>query len=77
MRSVTKEIRRGKLNSQFIVTARISFSIFTKNFEFQSLLPWITPLAIEGVVQGQCDHIPCRVVQLNMPLSNSPATTTA
>ena len=45
-------IRRVKLNSQFIVTAHISFSIYTKNFEFQSLLPWITPLAIEGVVQG-------------------------
>ena len=31
-------IRRGKLNSQFIVTARIDLSIFTKNFKFQSLL---------------------------------------
>ena len=31
-------IRRGKLNSQFIVTARIDLSIFTKNFKFHSLL---------------------------------------
>ena len=28
----------GKLNSQFIVTARIDLSIFAKNFKFQSLL---------------------------------------
>ena len=32
------ELRRGKLNSQFIVTARIDLSIFTKNFKVQSLL---------------------------------------
>ena len=31
-------MRRGKLNSQFIVTARIDLSIFTINFKFQSLL---------------------------------------
>ena len=31
-------LRRGKLNSQFIVTARIDLSIFTKNFKFHSLL---------------------------------------
>ena len=33
---------------------------------FQSLLPWTTPLAIEGMVQGQCNHILCHVVELIM-----------
>ena len=77
-------VRRGKLNSQFIVTARINFLIFTKNFKFQSLLPWTTPLAVEGMVQGQCNHILCHVVELatqiwpnSWYLSKSLATTAA
>ena len=28
-------------------------------FTFQSLLPWTTPLAVEGVVQGWCNYILC------------------
>ena len=34
--------------------------------KIQSILPWTTSLAIEGVVQGQCDHILCHVVELIM-----------
>ena len=63
-------IRRGKLNSQFIVSARIDLSIFTKNFKFQSLLRIV--LAIEGVVQERCDHMAERWY-----LSELPATTAA
>ena len=38
LHTLQRTLRRGKLNSQFIVTARIDLSIFTKNFKFQSLL---------------------------------------
>ena len=65
-------LRRGKLNSQSIVTARIDLSIFTKNFKFQiSKSPPIV-LAIEGVVQGRCDHMAERWC-----LSKLPATIAA
>ena len=46
-------VRQSKLNSQFIVTARSGFSIFTENFKF---LLWITPLAIEGVPGAVRSH---------------------
>ena len=46
-------IRRGKLNSQFIVTARMDFQIFPINFRFQIqyskyTVPWAAPVLISG-----------------------------
>ena len=39
-------LRRDKLNSQFIVTVLILFLIFSKNFNFQNLLSLATPHSI-------------------------------
>ena len=48
-------VRPGKLNSRFIVTARMDFQIFSKNFRFQivysnymALWPAPSSVAIEG-----------------------------
>ena len=58
-------LRPGKLNSQFIVTARMDFQIFSKNFRFQivysnymALGPAPSSAAIKGCGLGDCEFEP-------------------
>ena len=58
---MSSKLRQGKLNSQFIVTARINFLIVTKIFKFQY---GPHPLKIKGVVRADVIKIQCHVAQV-------------